>query len=52
MENGTLHTIKCRIYTKVEGENKLFITKWGSFCKHAGRKKVLNNIGFNVRKRD
>jgi hypothetical protein len=32
--NGNLHTIKCKIYNKVEGKEVL-ATKWDSFCKHA-----------------
>lgn len=48
--NGSLHTIKCKIYSKVERKDKILATKWDSFCKHVGWQKVLNNIGINVKK--
>jgi hypothetical protein len=32
--NGNLHTIKCKIYSVVEGK-EILATKWDSFCKHA-----------------
>ncbi len=49
-ENGSLHTINYRIFTEVEGKDKLFVARWDSFCKHVGSKKTLKNIEFNVKK--
>jgi hypothetical protein len=49
--NGNLHTIKCKIYSEVEGK-EVFATKWDSFYKHASRSKVERNIGTNVKKGD
>jgi hypothetical protein len=43
-EDGTLHTIKCKVCTKVEGKNKIFGAKWDSLCKHAACQKVVMNI--------
>ncbi len=35
----------------MEGKDKIFATKWDSFCKHACQKKVERNIGTNVKRR-
>ncbi len=48
--NRSLHSIKCKIYSKVERKDKILATKWDYFCKHVGWQKVLNNIGINVKK--
>ncbi len=45
-----LHIVKCRIYSEVEGKDKIFATKWDSLCKHASQKKVERNIGTNVKR--
>ncbi len=50
-EDGSLHTIKSDICTKVERKDKLFAPKWDSFCKHVGHTKANMNIGFDVKKR-
>ncbi len=49
-ENGSLHIIICRIFTKVERNDKLLVARWDSFCKHVGSKKTFKKIGFNVKK--
>jgi hypothetical protein len=51
-EDGTLHTIKCKVYTEVEGKNKILAAKWDSLCKHVGRQKVVRSMGSNVKKWD
>jgi len=51
-EDGTLHIIKCRVCTEVEGKNKIFVVKWDSLCKHVGCQKAVKNMGSNVNKRD
>jgi hypothetical protein len=38
--NGSLHTINCRMYSEVEGNDKIFVAKWDSFYKHVGRSKT------------
>ncbi len=43
-EDGTLHIIKCRICTEVEGKNKILV-KWDSLCKHAGHQKAMKKWG-------
>jgi hypothetical protein len=37
---------------EVGGKNKILVTKWNSFCKHASHQKVVKNMGFDVKKRD
>jgi hypothetical protein len=49
-KNGTLHIVKCRVCAKVERKNKIFGVKWDSLCKHVGRRKVMKNMGFDVKK--
>ncbi len=48
-EDGSLHTIKSDICTKIERKDKLFAPKWDFFCKHVGHKKTKMNIGFDVK---
>jgi len=50
--NGSLHTVKYRIYNEVEGKDKIFATKWDSLCKHASQKEVERNNGTNVKMGD
>jgi len=50
-EDGSLHTIKSDICSKVERKDKFFAPKWDYFCKHAGHTKANMNIGFDVKKR-
>ncbi len=50
--NDSLHTIKCRICSEVEGNDKILDAKWDSFCKHIGRRKAKKNTRIDVKKRD
>ncbi len=50
--NGSIHTVKCKMCSEVEGKDKIFIVKWDSLCKHVGWKKAKKNIGTNVIKGD
>ncbi len=36
----------------MEGKDKMFATKWDSFCKYVGWRKTKRNIGTNVKKWD
>jgi hypothetical protein len=50
MERWTLaQIIKCKIYTQIKRNNKLFDVKWDFLCKHAYCKKALKNIKSNVK---
>jgi hypothetical protein len=52
MSNGNLHTIKCRIFSEVEGKNKVLFAKWDYLVKHVGCRKVAKDIGTHVKKGD
>jgi hypothetical protein len=49
--NGCLHIVKCKIYSQVEGKDKLLAPKWDSLCKHVYHMKAHRDMGF-VKKGD
>jgi len=40
--DGFLHTMKCKICSKIEHKNKLLAPKWDSLHKHASQRKTDN----------
>ncbi len=41
---GKVHQVKCKVYTKIEGKEKLFPPKLDNLWKHSGRRKALATI--------
>jgi hypothetical protein len=46
--NGSLHIVKCRIYSEMERKDKILVSKWDSLrkhvCQHQGKKKIRTNV--------
>ncbi len=42
--DGNLHTMKCKICTKVERKNNVLYAKWDFLVKHAGHRKVTKDL--------
>jgi hypothetical protein len=51
-KDGSLCIVKCRIYIKVKGMNKLFACKWDFFCKYASFEKDNKNMGFYMKRKN
>jgi hypothetical protein len=42
--HGKVHQVRCKVYTKIKGKEKLLALKLDSFWKHSGRRKALITI--------
>lgn len=42
--NGCLYIVKCKIYSQIEGKNKLLAFKWDLLCKHVGHTKAQKDM--------
>jgi len=43
-EQWKVHEVKCKVYTKIEGKEKLLAPKLDNLRKHGGRRKALTTI--------
>ncbi len=49
--DGMVYQVKCKVYSMIEGHDKLIVLKLYSLCKHASKRKVdITNLSVAITK--